>query len=351
MRKLMLIIGICLLFLCGCSSERGSERSIQGTVLEVIAGEKNQVQFLMEIENNSNAMVCFDDETLVHSWINGVDVEKFKQGEILPAKIMIHYEDIEKINFEKNEEMNVYIAKEIGILGIPTEDVYVLKDGTQLEIWQETNGMEYRLDDGTVLVGETSPNGPENTSVPGENGLEQLPEVVQQKINTYYEEQGILYDINTELERAYSAYQENPEEFSTWRFFQDCGLSASNENIVAFLTTLQVLDGKTTDDKRSCTVFNRTTGEKIDVYDLFVYEKENVAEEILKAAKIKPETLVEEMKQAFRPEYIMLFENSLQISFPAGTLPSQEHQYIVSVDRAKDLKELLHEWAIPIKTS
>ena len=50
MRKLMLIIGICLLFLCGCSSERGSERSIQGTVLEVIAGEENQVQFLMESE-------------------------------------------------------------------------------------------------------------------------------------------------------------------------------------------------------------------------------------------------------------------------------------------------------------
>ena len=96
MRKLMLIMGLCLLFFCGCSSERGSERSIQGTVLEMIAGEENQVQFLMEIGNNSNAIVCFDDETLVHSWINGVDVEKFKQGEILPAKIMTSYENIEK---------------------------------------------------------------------------------------------------------------------------------------------------------------------------------------------------------------------------------------------------------------
>ena len=114
MKKLMLIIGLCLFALCGCSSER----SIQGTVLEVV----------------------------------------------------------------------------------PTEEVYFLKDGTQLEIWQETNGKEYRLDDGTVLVTETNPNRPENTHVQGENGFEPLPESVQQKINTYYDEQGLLYDINTELE-------------------------------------------------------------------------------------------------------------------------------------------------------
>ena len=346
MRKLMIMISLCLLVLCGCSTER----TIEGTVLEVIPREENQVQLLMETGNGSNAIVCFDDETLVHSWIDGVDVEKFKQGEILPAKIMAFYENIEKMKLDDNEEMNVYMAKEIGILGIPTEDVYVLEDGIRLEIWQESNGIEYRLDDGTVLVEDDIPHGPENSYVQGVDSFEQLTKAAQEKISTYYEEQGLLYDINTELERAYSSYQQNSEEFSTWRFSQYISQSASNENMIAFLTTVMVIEGKTHDEKWSCTFFERTTGEKIEVYDLFICEKENVAEEILKAAKIKPETLLEEMKQAFRPEYILLFRDSLRISFPAGTLPSQEYQYIVSVDGEKDMKELLHEWAIPLRT-
>lgn len=346
MRKLLIMISLCLLVLCGCSTDR----KIEGIVLEVIRGEENQVQLLLETDNNNNIIVCLDDETLVYSRIDGVDEEKFKLGEILPVKIMAFYENIEKINLEENAKMNVYMAKEIAIYGIFTGEVYFLEGGTQLEIWKESNGREYRLDDGTTLVEENNPNGPENSYVRGVDSFKYLPKAVQKKITTYYEEQGLLYEINAELERAYSSYQENPEEFSTWRFFQTVSPSASNENMIAFLTTVQVIDGKTANDKQFCTIFDRTTGEKIDVYDLFVCEKEKVAEEILKAAKVKPATLLEEMKQAFRPEYILLFSDSMKISFPAGTLPSQEHQYIVAVDKEKDLKVLLHEWAIPVGT-
>ena len=61
------------------------------------------------------------------------------------------------------------------------------------------------------------------------------------------------------------------------------------------------------------------------------------------------EALRAEMRAAFRPEYIFPQPEHLTLYFPTGSLPSQEHSYIIGLDYAghEGLKDLLQDWALP----
>ena len=54
------------------------------------------------------------------------------------------------------------------------------------------------------------------------------------------------------------------------------------------------------------------------------------------------------MRAAFQPEYLVFFSNSLQILFLQETLPSQEYAYCVSAEYDDGLREVLHDWAVPV---
>ncbi|WP_373263982.1 hypothetical protein [Hungatella hathewayi] len=48
-----------------------------------------------------------------------------------------------------------------------------------------------------------------------------------------------------------------------------------------------------------------------------------------------------------RPEYILLFPEHLEISYPQGTLPSQKYSYSVGLDYDAKLLSVLQPWAQP----
>ncbi len=64
-------------------------------------------------------------------------------------------------------------------------------------------------------------------------------------------------------------------------------------------------------------------------------------------AAVTEPTLRQEMEMAFKPEYIILFPGNLEICFQRGTLPSQEHTYMLDLDYDGRLLEILNEWVIP----
>ena len=53
------------------------------------------------------------------------------------------------------------------------------------------------------------------------------------------------------------------------------------------------------------------------------------------------------MEAAFKPEYITFFSENVGVAFPAGTLPSQDHCYMLGIDINEELCGILHEWAVP----
>ena len=54
------------------------------------------------------------------------------------------------------------------------------------------------------------------------------------------------------------------------------------------------------------------------------------------------------MKEVLKPEWIQFARDGLQLVYPAGSLPSEELDYIVFVD-AKDLPEgFIQPWGVPV---
>lgn len=66
--------------------------------------------------------------------------------------------------------------------------------------------------------------GPDNVYVGGIENFDALEENTQKKVLAYYEEQGLLYDIDSELERAYADYKENPSGFHSYSLSQSISL-------------------------------------------------------------------------------------------------------------------------------
>ena len=46
-------------------------------------------------------------------------------------------------------------------------------------------------------------------------------------------------------------------------------------------------------------------------------------------------------------EYLSFWSDDIMLPFPAGTLPSQEYTYLVSVDYDAGLSDILQPWAVP----
>lgn len=236
------------------------------------------------------------------------------------------------------------------------EGVYTLSDGTRVDLWQQDQfqfWQVYKLSDGTELLRENRSSGPENVHVGSQITFESLNETAQENISAYYQERGLLYDIPTELEKAYQAYlhcQETGEEFSSFLVEQSIVPCGSNDEICCYMTVVtSSYDVQLVNEQRLGEVFRRDPGEKVYNGDLFVIPLA-AAPQWFADYYGKEEPLNSEMRAAFRPEYVVLWNDHLEVMFPAGTLPSQEHSTGMSIEYA-DLKGVLLEWAVPTQST
>ncbi len=345
MKKYIIYVVMCMLFLSACSGEK----SISGQVIDVnLETESGLTQFVILTEEEEQAVLQMDDETFVLSWVDGVDAEAFKDGQILDVEIVASYTDKEASKGSSGEKRELYFADEIRIHSVFEEDAQILQDGTQLDIWKQSDSISYHLKDGTELLIEQTPCGPHNSYVGGVDSLETMPEAAQEKVLAFYEGQGLLYQVPDELERAYQEYLTDSEEFSSYYISQSIRPSASNETVIWFLTSVMLpIDGKHGQEIRLGAAFGRETGEYISNFDLFACAKEDVLPHLLELAKFTDTDLQAEMEAVFQPEYIIFSPESVEIAFPAGTLPSQEHCYMIGIDINEELCEILNDWAVP----
>ena len=86
----------------------------------------------------------------------------------------------------------------------------------------------------------------------------------------------------------------------------------------------------------------------MDNSELFSCPREELAERLLDLADIRDEQLRQEMEQAFEPENLVFYSDFVELHFPAGTLPSQEHSWRVILEYDKGLKDMMQAWAVPL---
>jgi len=229
------------------------------------------------------------------------------------------------------------------------EKVITFSDGESLDLWRNQIGDAcYKLSDGTELLTIRTPIGPDNVYVAGVESLEDLTEPAQNSIREFYEEQGLLYDTHAELEKAYEEYlrRENGEVYPERYISQDIVPVASNDKIMCFLTTVILpVEGQIAQEIRLGATFDRETGEVMSNWNLFTLPEEEARQWLLEAFNVDS-SLRREMEAALKPEYIVLFPESLEVTFPRGTLPSQDYSYSVGLDY-EELRKVLQPWAIP----
>ncbi|GAU79654.1 hypothetical protein [Fusibacter sp. 3D3] len=234
-----------------------------------------------------------------------------------------------------------------------TKDVLKLADGKSIDQLNYFNRTVYQLEDGTELLSVQAPSGPNNVYVGGIESFDDLGEAAQAQVLSYYNNQSLLYDVNIELERAYSNYKnaENKSEFSAYFLSQNIAPTSSNKKVMYFLTSAMLpIEGNHGYEIRLGAAFNRETGEHIGNWELFSCTEEEAKQAMLDIAGIIDPVLRAEMEAAFKPEQIILFTDHLEISFGEGTLPSQVQSTLLALDFEDDLCEILNEWSIPKRT-
>ena len=232
------------------------------------------------------------------------------------------------------------------------EDALILSDGTAVDRWQKGySGYDfYKLKDGTELLREEHPSGPENVYVGGRESFTSLPEHTAKAISAYYDDMGLLYDLETEVEGAYQEYltcQTEGEEFFSYYLGQSTSLCASNERVVYFLTSVTLpLGGQCGMNYQVGAAFDRETGKVIPVWDLFTLPEEDVKALIVEEFAPRSEAERAEMLEKLTAEYLVFQPDSLNVFFPQGVISTQAHSSGVGIEYS-ELTGVLHDWAVP----
>lgn len=241
------------------------------------------------------------------------------------------------------------------------EDVsYTFSDGVTAAKWKNENEdahqCRYRMEDGTDLLETVNVLSPEEEKDSELSGFDGLGDEAKEKVRIWYQEQGVVYDLTQELEDAYQDYlecQKNGTHFTCHKVSQDVTESAENAEYMVILTAVTTpkklhFDGGSTCNYRTA-VFDRNTGETIDLWSLFTLPERKVKEELAKTCSVEDTTVSEQdVEPVMDQGQILLFQDYLEVWFPYGTWEKQEFDKGFGFEYEK-IEGLLYDWAVPDK--
>lgn len=234
------------------------------------------------------------------------------------------------------------------------ENAVTFADGKTASLWQTPHfgSRIYRLSDGTELLRCSDPLPVSNVSVGGLEGYDGLPEPAQQAVLAYFEAQGILFDEEGELLRAYEDYclaEGEGREFQTHLLMQDDAPYGENQWYLSCITVVteprDLRYGGVVEEQYLGVIFDKAIGEVVPVWDLFSAAEDEARAALLDAAAEHYPGERTEIRKAFDERHVLWTPGYLEIGFPAGTLPAMENSYICHVE-TEDLAHILTEKAL-----
>lgn len=324
------------------------QRQLSGQVLRA---EGNGV-FLVQSEDGKPVYLLASDDTLVFSFLDGFDTRSFREGQMTdPVQVSATVAGPkQRVTTADGKAASAWPAVQVEVQGRLRPESVTLADGTGVQVWQYARDTAYTLSDGTELLRVDTPIGPENVYTGGVESLDQLPQQAQEKILAFYEAQGLLYDERAELERAFEAYcrWEGPGPFPAHALGQETGPTASGDRVIYFMTSVRLpVSSNEMTELRLGAAFDKTTGEQLKAADLFTCPPEELAPKLLDLAQITDPAQRQAMTDAFDAGNIVFFPEHLELSFPQGSLPGQEHGTLIGLEYEEGLRELLADGAVP----
>lgn len=318
-------------------------RELTGRILEThVNNTTGDVSYVVFTTRGEQLGLIMEDYTKVISYFDAYTDQDFLDGAIKDG-LRIYAElgnSKESISNRYGKKLPTYSAQLVEINAYEKPDPILLKDGTQVEVWQKNGGVLYALPNGPELLDVHTPYPPDSIA-----GLEELSQEAQDNIVAYYKKQSLLYNELDELETVYQSYLEagSPVSFSTCLILQDTYLSASSPGVLYFTTSLHAPSKYL----EVSAAFYRDTGEPVDMEDLFTCTPEELKQALLDEAGITDPTLRQEMEDAFALDRLILGPDLLSVQYEAGSLPSQDTTYFLSFDYDDTILERMHAWAVP----
>ena len=340
MKKILPFLFISLLLLAGCDNIK----EVRGEIIQSFPAQESDISFILQSAEQEMIGFLVNEQTIIHPLIAGVDDADFKQNPPEDIFISVSFNDDLQSKFTINKEAIPVFAADFITIEQILSDKITLADGSVINVWQGLDEMRYKTEDGTEILVEYRP---ENYEYIVQDCA--LEEEIKESIIQYYEKQGTYYEITDELAKVYAAYQNSEGDFDSYTVSQRADKTAENENIVYFATNIHLpLNGSVGTEVHLGAAFNRADGKLIDNWDLFRVSKDEALEVILANAQITG-NLQTEIKSAFKGEYLLFYPDRLEIAFPQGVLPSQEHSFSIILEYEQSLIDIIQKWALPVQ--
>lgn len=353
MKKWMLLLILFLFVPLSACGGGEDDTYFRGQVAEVQQGEDGLPSALiLDTGGGESEGVFLDGDTQVASAVPEVSGEEFGAQPVLGTWVSVYLRpDAEPRPLTARDGTQFPKAGTADFLTVEEAKLPAplrLSDGTVVEVWADGwRDRVYRLPDGTELLRESPPETDFSTyRVDGSTPLSELSPALLEGVAAYYRERGALYDLQAEVERAYAAYLQAPEDFQRYLAEQEVSWTSTAPGVYYFLTTLNLsVEPRIITQVQFTDAFDRETGAHIPNEDLFTAEKEEVLD-VLIAQMDVDETLERELRENFQWTYLIFWPDGPDVFYPAGSLPSQEHTWGWGVDYSA-LSQILQPWAVP----
>ena len=359
-RKLSVLLAVSLFLLLPACEKDAVQ--ISGPVAELQTGEDGALAgFVVRTREGKQVGVLLHEGTSAFPtgtgpWTNAEMRLEFQEDLQIDVKVSASCAPEKKsLTRADGTQITAYEAAYIRITGRMNRGAATLRDGTVIDVLENNYspaGHTYMLPAGTELLQAEGPSGPENCYVGGLESFDDLSETAKEKISAWYEAQGVLYDEAEELERAYASWKEKGADFRAYRVDQNTSPSASGERVMYFCTSL-ILPLDHGDDCTGYEValgaaFDRETGERLELWDLFQCPEAEAQQAVIDAALDwnGSGSVRQEMTAAFTPERVVVGQERLSMNYEPGSMPSQEHSYYFSADIGA-VSDLMYGWAAP----
>ena len=328
-------------------------KEVTGRIVETQVDQTTgEVTYVVYTTRGEEIGLLLEEDTWIRSYFDTYTEQDFLDGTITDS-LHIYAElgsNKETIYNQDGEKIPAYPAHLVEIDAYQMPDLMTLNDGTQVEVWQGHRGVLYALHDGPELLDVRTPTGPDGTYAWGVDTFRHLPQEAQDNISAYYQQQGLMYDTQVELERAYQEYRqwENSSPFPTQILRQEITPTASAPNVIYFTTTVdRYIDGGVLSTEARCGAFYKDTGEPIALEDLFLCTPDTLIQTILDNSLITDSTQKQEMMEAFRLESLTFQRERLAIYYPDGSLSSEDAACSYSFAYDDAVTWLMQPWAVP----
>lgn len=319
------------LLLAGCS-----ERTYTGIL--TAPGDESARSFTMQGRDGTAYSVKVAEDVPVVAWPEGTEPGDLYSGNWPALRLSI------KGRASLFGKPVTLTASSVQIDAARQPEGLTLADGTSLSVWQASFDREYCAPDGTVLLKERLGSEAADTieSVAG------LSEEAKENILGFYEAQGILYDLPSQLEKAHAAYKAEGGDFELYTLGQEVNLCAQNDSTLWFVTKVTLpLGGRVVTEEPLCAAFDKATGEALGPDELFTCTGNELAAALLDAAGITDEPKRSELLAAFDESRAVFRGEALEVFFPKGAVPGEETALILGLDYTDEVKALLQPRALP----